>query len=403
MTSGTSNPIHPFSAIPSSALEDEVKDRYGKGAQIVEDALCCPTNVHDPDLLEIIPNEILEVDYGCGDPSAWVREGETVVDLGSGSGKACYVCAQKVGAKGQVIGIDVNDDMLTLARKHQDTMAERMGYANVSFRKAKIQDLALDLDAAEAHLRLTPVSTMEEHDAFEAYCDELRRNEPVIADDTVDVIVSNCVLNLVRPEAKKKLFEEMHRVLRRGGRAVISDIVCDEDPTPTILADPKLWSGCISGAYREDAFLDAFAEAGFHGIEIVARAKQPWQVIDGIEFRSISVRAYKGKAGPCIERKQAVIYKGPWSHVKDDDGHVLRRGQRMAICDKTFKLYTDPHGPYAGQLVPIEPLEEVAVEDAVAFNCKGSAYRSPRETKGLNYRETVEGGKMSCSIDDDCC
>lgn len=218
---------------PSPQLDDEVRRRYAAAARAVEPELCCPTDVHDPALLALLPREILDVDYGCGDPSAWVSRGETVLDLGSGSGKACYVCAQKVGSEGRVLGLDVNDEMLALARRHQGDLEGRLGFANVSFHKAKIEDMALDLDAS------------------------------------VDVVVSNCVLNLVRPEEKERLFTEMARVIRPGGRAVISDIVCDEDPTPEILEDPELWSGCISGAYREDAFLEAFERAGFHGIEIV--------------------------------------------------------------------------------------------------------------------------------------
>ena len=255
----------------------------------------------------------------------------------------------------------------------------------------------------ESRLASQPVTSLVAHEAFTAHCEELRRTAPVVASDAVDVIVSNCVLNLVRPEDKNQLFDEMYRVLRRGGRAVISDIVCDEDPTPAILNDPKLWSGCISGAYREDAFLEAFVAAGFYGVEIVARAREPWQVLDGIEFRSITVCAYMGKEGARIERNQAVIYKGPWSQVKDDDGHELRRGQCMAVCDKTFKLFTDPKGPYAGAIVPVEPLNEVAPDEATPFDCKRTSVRSPRETKGLDYRETREGGELSCSIDEDCC
>ena len=323
--------------LPSSAqLDGEVHRRYAAAARSVEPALCCPTEAHDSDLLALLPAEIVAVDYGCGDPSAWVEEGETVLDLGSGSGKACYVCAQKVGPAGRVIGIDANDEMLALARRYEDEMARRLGFANVAFRKARIQDLGLDLEAVGAWLRDHPAQTVEDLAAYESYCQQLRRREPVVADDSVDVVISNCVLNLVRPEEKERLFEEMFRVLRRGGRAVISDIVCDEDPTPEILGDPNLWSGCISGAWREDAFLDAFERAGFHGIEIVTHAPEPWQIIEGIEFRSVTVRAHKGRAGPCLERNQAVIYRGPWSRVQDDDGHTLVRGQRMAVCDKTF-------------------------------------------------------------------
>ncbi|MFV1959877.1 MAG: methyltransferase domain-containing protein, partial [Planctomycetota bacterium] len=267
-----------------------------------------------------------------------------------------------------------------------------------SFHKARIQDLRLDLEAAGAWLAEHPIRTVEDLEAFDAHCDALRTQAPLVADDSVDVIVSNCVLNLVRPEEKERLFTEMARVLRRGGRAVISDIVCDEDPTPQILADPALWSGCIAGAYREDAFLDAFAKAGFYGIEIVSRAAEPWQVIDGIEFRSVTVRAFHGKEGPCLERNQAVIYGGPWSQVQDDDGHVLKRGERTAVCDKTYRILTDRRGPYGDDVLPVPPRVEVPLDRAAPFACRDGRARSPRETKGEDYHETREGeGASSCS------
>ena len=295
-------------------IEDEVLARYARGAAAVEPELCCPTDDYEAHYLRALPREIIEKDYGCGNPSKWARAGDVVVDLGSGAGKACYILSQKVGATGRVIGVDFNDAMLELARKHQHEMAEKIGYANVEFVKQKIQDLSL-------------------------------------ADESVDLIVSNCVLNLVRAEDKRRLFTRMFRVLKRGGRAVISDIVCDKDPTPAIANDPKLWSGCIAGAFREDLFLTMFEEAGFHGMEILARQDRPWRVIDGVEFRSMTVRAFKGKQGPCIDGGQCVTYRGPWKCVSDDDGHNYQRGQPTPVCRKTHALLTDPHGPYAGQFI----------------------------------------------------
>ena len=135
---------------------------------------------------------------------------------------------------------------------------------------------------------------------------------PLVASDSVDVVVSNCVLNLVEAKAKRQLFEEIFRVLRKGGRAVISDIVCDEEVPEHLQNDPELWSGCISGALTEEGLIQAFSEAGFYGIQILKRDEQPWQTVEGIEFRSVTVEAFKGKQGPCFERNQAVIYRGPF-------------------------------------------------------------------------------------------
>ena len=224
---------------PGYDVEDAVLKRYQAGRKQVQPALCCPTE-YDPALLKLIPAEILEKDYGCGDPSEYVGVGEHVLDLGSGGGKICYILAQKVGRTGSVIGVDFNDTMLSLARKYQREMAQKLGYANVKFVKGKIQDLGLDLELAEEWLNDNPIESLDELAAFESHCHKLRKQQPLVADESIDVIVSNCVLNLVRPEEKAKLFAEMFRVLKRGGRAVISDIVCDEDPTPAIMNEPEL-------------------------------------------------------------------------------------------------------------------------------------------------------------------
>jgi hypothetical protein len=134
-------------------------------------------------------------------------------------------------------------------------------------------------------------------------------------------------------------------------------------------------------------------------MEIVKRDEKPWQTVEGIEFRSVTVVAYKGKQGICLERNQSVIYKGPWKKVLDDDGHMLERGQRIAVCDKTFQLYQKE--PYASQINAIEPIKDIPLDDATEFDCKRTAKRHPRETKGLEYNLT-EVGEM-CDSDGDCC
>ena len=106
--------------------EAAVLERYSEGAQERQEALCCPVD-YDTSLLALLPEEVIEKDYGCGDPSRYVREGDIVLDLGSGSGKICYMAAQLLGEKGRVIGVDMNDDMLALARKYQAEMAGKLG------------------------------------------------------------------------------------------------------------------------------------------------------------------------------------------------------------------------------------------------------------------------------------
>ncbi len=360
-------------------VEQIVKDRYATGAHQQVEALCCPVN-YDPKFLEVIPQEVIERDYGCGDPSRYLKPGETVLDLGSGTGKICFIAAQVVGSEGKVIGVDMTHDMLNVARRNAPIVAERIGFSNVEFKRGRIQDLGLDLDAVDEVLSTNPVNSADDMFRLQQEANDLRRTSPLIANDTIDVVVSNCVLNLVAATEKPELFRELHRVLRNGGRAVISDIVSDEEIPLEMQQDADLWSGCISGALTETGFIQAFEDAGFFGIRLLEREHEPWQTVQGIEFRSVVIEAHKGKVGPCMEHNQAVIYKGPFREVLDDDGHRLVRGDRMAVCNKTFNLYQG--SVYDGQFEFIEPRIAVRSENAQPFDRTRSARRHPEETKG---------------------
>tara|TARA_A100001037_G_scaffold209491_1_gene187689 strand:- start:577 stop:1473 length:897 start_codon:yes stop_codon:yes gene_type:complete len=275
------------------SIEAAVQERYANAAQQKEESLCCAVE-YDARYLEAIPDEIIERDYGCGDPSQHLRPGETVLDLGSGTGKICFIASQVVGPKGKVIGVDMTDDMLALARRAAEKVSSRIGYANVQFRKGRIQDLALDLEELDAELKGNVIDGLEGYLSAEKAAARLRSSSPMISDETIDVTVSNCVLNLVDPADKQRMFTELFRVLKTGGRAVISDIV-SSDNVPTFLQDdPNLWSGCVSGAMREDKFIRAFADAGFEPVRILARDAEPWQTVKGIEFRSLTLEAIKG-------------------------------------------------------------------------------------------------------------
>ena len=374
-------------------VDAAVRDRYAAAAVQSEAALCCPVD-YDAKYLQVIPDEIIERDYGCGDPSKHLQSGDHVLDLGSGGGKICYIAAQVVGPEGYVVGVDINDQMLNLARKYQDEVAERIGYRNTDFRKGRIQDLQLNMELFEQHLQKHPVNSAADWLAADEEAARLRESAPLVSSDSMDAVVSNCVLNLVRNEDRRQLFAEVFRVLKRGGRAIISDIVSDEDVPAELQKNHALWSGCISGAFREDAFLEAFEDAGFYGIEILSRQDEAWAVVDGVEFRSVTVRAWKGKDGPSLDCRQAVIYNGPWKAVIDDDGHKLLRGKRMAVCDKTFRIYSS--GPYADQITPIAPVQRIALDKAQEFDGHDTAIRPPQESKqGKSGLDIIPGG--------DCC
>lgn len=383
---------------PIPSPETAVKDRYSAASQAQEAALCCPVD-YDPQYLKIIPQEVIEKDYGCGDPSHYLKPGETVLDLGSGTGKICFIASQVVGKEGKVIGVDMLDDMLEVARRNAPEVAAKTGYANVEFRKGRIQDLGLDIEKLDEDLRKNPITSADTFLATQARADDLRVKHPLIEDDCVDVVVSNCVLNLVDNREKEQLFGEIFRVLKKGGRAVISDIVCDEEVPKHLQNDPELWSGCISGAMTETAFLQAFADAGFYGISVLKFDLKPWRTVEGYEFRSLTVEAFKGKQGPCFERNQAVIYRGPFKEVLDDDGHRMERGVRYAVCDKTYQLYRK--APYAASFEFLEPLETIPLDQAAPFDCTRTTRRHPKETKGQDYTATTEASV--CTDGGSCC
>jgi arsenite methyltransferase len=379
--------------IEAHGKETIVRQRYAAGAKERADKLCCPVD-YNPNYLKAIPHEVIERDYGCGDPSRYVHEGETVLDLGSGTGKICFIAAQIVGPTGRVIGVDMTEEMLEVARRNAPVVAERLGYANVEFRKGRIQDLALDLELLDQRLKEKPITDAASFLAADELAEELRVKHPLIASDSVDVIVSNCVLNLVEPKSKRQLFEEIFRVLKKGGRAVICDIVSDEEVPEEMQNDPELWSGCISGALTEEGFLAAFENAGFYGIQILKRDRNPWRTVQGIEFRSCTIEAFKGKQGECFERNQAVIYRGPFKEVLDDDNHRMERGKRYAVCDKTYNLYEK--APYREFFEFVDPLVDVPLEQAKPFDCSRTALRHPKETKGQDYNATTEANSKCC-------
>jgi ubiquinone/menaquinone biosynthesis C-methylase UbiE len=376
---------------PDIDTDSAVRERYSAAAGAREAALCCPVD-YDPQHLELIPQEVLERDYGCGDPSRYVREGDVVLDLGSGAGKICFIAAQIAGPKGAVIGLDSNEEMLSLARASAPQVAEALGYANVQFRRGRIQDLALDLDALDAWLVEHPVRGVEELAALEKASERLRRESTLIADASVDLVVSNCVLNLVRESDRSQLMDEIFRVLKVGGRIAISDIVSDEQVPDDLKADPELWSGCVSGAFQELEFLLALEAAGFSGIAIDKWEAEPFAVVGGVEFRSVTVSARKADVGPSCDANQALVYRGPWKAVEDEWGNRFVRGERTAVSATAFQGLRDD--PYESEFVAIFP--RVSVPEDEQPDLEGARLRDPRETKGAGYRATRKPGQKGC-------
>ena len=374
---------------------DATMERYGEASGEPEEELCCPVD-YDRSMLAHIPAEILEIDYGCGDPTGFAEEGQTVLDLGSGSGKHCFMMAKKVGPNGRVIGVDKTPKMLDRARAATPTVMSNLGYgetSNVTFRHGHIENLRVDKDRLLAELGERSVASYDDLETFEAAV----TTTPMIADESVDLVVSNCVLNLVDDRRKDQLFRELFRVVRRGGSVAISDIVAEKPVPQEMKDDAKLWSGCISGAYERSAFVRAFDRAGFYGMTEVKSFF--WKRVGGINFFSVTIRAWKGKQGPCYETYRSALYKGPFRRVADDDNHVFERGAWTPVCEKTANILSS--SPYAASFEVSPALEDPAKK--LPFDCSGGGdgHRQLTTEQQKTLDAAIDAG--DCCVDDGCC
>jgi arsenite methyltransferase len=235
------------------ALKEHVMERYSRVARRAEmgasqsccsptaSAECCGAPSKGEYAQEIgyskeeigdLPSTVVGACAGCGNPTALagLKEGEVVLDLGSGGGIDIFLAAKRVGPTGKAMGVDMTQDMIDLARKN----AEEMGFANVEFRKGDIEDLPVE-------------------------------------DESVDIIISNCVINLA-PD-KDRVFREAYRVLRPGGRLVVSDIVTEGELPEFVKNDPDAWSECIAGALQEGEYVSKLRSAGFEDVNILSKRR----------------------------------------------------------------------------------------------------------------------------------
>jgi len=242
-----------------ASVSDAVRDHYAKAALTVlqggdcgcgMDACCDPitANLYAPQEVDGLPAEALQASLGCGNPTALGRlhEGEVVLDLGSGGGIDVLLSARRVGPTGYVYGLDMTDEMLELARANQ----RAAGVTNVEFLKGAIEEIPLP-------------------------------------DASVDVIVSNCVINLSAD--KDRVFREAFRVLRDGGRLAISDVMALRELPEALRRDAALWSSCLGGALQEQEYRSGLERAGFVNVELERTREFS---LPGIgDFASVFVRA----------------------------------------------------------------------------------------------------------------
>jgi arsenite methyltransferase len=221
-------------------IRESVRERYAAAARAAASGCCgnkelngdwnetdCGASLYSSEDAEGATDDAVAASLGCGVPTAVadLNEGETVLDLGSGAGADVLISARRVGPTGKAIGLDMTDEMLDLARRN----AAEAGVSNVEFLKGYIEEIPLP-------------------------------------DDSVDVVISNCVINLAGD--KTPVMREAARVLRPGGRFAVSDVIADADMDEQTKADMAAWTGCIAGALTRDEFEEAMTDAGFTEIEI---------------------------------------------------------------------------------------------------------------------------------------
>lgn len=264
-----------------------VKSFYTDAANDDKEDILNPA-CYEEEYVSHIPEKYRFRGYGCGSPilDSDIKEGEAHLDLGSGRGIECFISSKLVGKSGKVVGVDMLDSMLKISTEGSKQIAQNLGFSNLEFKKGYLEKLPLE-------------------------------------DGSFDLITSNCVLNL--STHKRELFSEIFRVLKKGGRVVVSDVVCDEEASANIRNDAKLSGECIAGALTQKHLLGLLEEAGFKGVEFVKRFF--YREVKGEKFYSLTFKAYKPNEEDLVE----VIYKGLGQSITLENGAILFKGVKTKI------------------------------------------------------------------------
>ena len=301
----------------------QVQDYYGTQLQTSQDLLtnaCCTDDIplaHRRILAQLEP-EVLDKYYGCGVCIPDAIEGITVLDLGSGSGRDAYLLSKLVGEHGHVIGVDMTEEQLDVARRHIPSHTDKFGYAqpNVEFRHGFIEDL----------------------------------KSANIPDNSIDLVVSNCVLNLSTD--KEATYREIFRVLKPGGELFIADVFADRRVPETLRQDPILYGECLSGALYTEDFRRLLLRLGINDYRLMSSRRltinnpEIEAKLGNIGFYSLTVRAFKlDIEDKCEDHGQVATYLGtvpgqPNQFVLDDH-HTFETGRPMLVCGNTAAMVAD--------------------------------------------------------------
>ena len=306
-------------------IHSDVMEYYGEELKSSEDlktdACCTPVKPpkHIRECLSLIADEVMNKYYGCGLTIPTAIKGLRILDLGSGSGRDCFIASKLVGESGYVVGIDMTDSQLDVANRYIDYHTEQFSYsrANVEFLKANIEELdKLDLEK-----------------------------------ESFDLIISNCVINLA--VNKKKVFRDVFQLLKPGGEMYFSDVYADRRIPQNLQENKLLWGECLSGALYWNDFLNYAKDAGFtdpRSVEnrpIVINNEELGELVSDIGFHSVTYRLMKieGLEGDCEDYGQAVMYMGGIEEepegFKLDDHHYFPKGKVIPVCGNTYKMLED--------------------------------------------------------------
>lgn len=303
-------------------ITQEVKQYYGDFLQTSEDLktnACC-TSAEAPDFLKTamtnIHDQVVAKYYGCGLVAPEELQGMRILDLGSGSGRDCYLLAQLVGEAGYVLGVDMTDAQLAVANEHIEWHREKFGYAksNIEFKKGYIEKLG----------------------------------ELGLADNSFDIVISNCVINLSTD--KQAVINEVHRVLKPGGEFYFSDVYADRRVPEALVNDPVLYGECLSGALYWNDFQNLARDCGFADPRLVEdrplaiENDEIEKLIGHINFFSATYRLWKlaGLEPACEDYGQSVIYKGTIDDQASayllDKHHLFECGIKYPVCGNTYRM-----------------------------------------------------------------
>jgi len=300
-------------------ISESVRYYYGQVLQSGSDlktSACCSIEALSPYLKALLADvhpEVLARFYGCGSPLPPVLQGVTVLDLGCGSGRDCYLLSKLVGPQGRVIGVDMTPEQLEVAVRHRDWHAARYGYANVEFLHGHIENL----------------------------------HTVGIADDSIDLVVSNCVINL-SPE-KPKVLAEIFRVLKPGGELYFSDVFADRRIPTQLRQDPLLLGECLGGALYWEDFRRILQDLGCPDVRTVKQNPvslddpEVYAKIGMVKFRSVTVRAFKlPLEDRCEDFGQIAVYLGSIAEhphgFELDDHHHFETGRPLRVCGNTADM-----------------------------------------------------------------